>query len=518
MNLKKIILLSLLIVITMGAFGQGIVGNYLSLTPTTLPSICSQGTLRFSGQLQFCNAINQWTAFGALANTTSVSGSSGTYYPVFVGADTTTSGQAINVGSMYYTPSTNLLTANHSGAWSGNLISSLYGGTGISTAGLSGVPTVSGGNWALGTVGALYGGTGISTATSSGIPTISGGNWSIVSALSTLFGGTNNSALSVASGTVYYGNNTQIVGLPSGTAGNFLKSNGAAAPSWATPNLSLTSPTYQSFLQSAYYSMTMVSGTWAANQIYSNSGSQYTTVYPSTVSGTRLVAYLSSGIGGPQVSGILTYVAGTYSGNLTYSAFNTSGTYFPTSPAILYAKIKMAGGGGGGGAGNNYSAYGTSGTASMFGSGMLITYGGNQGGPSAGTYALGGGATLGSGPVGLAIAGGAGAPSQNASSTSGGEGGANPLGGAGGGGGYNTWGGSGVLNTGAGGGGGGAPGGAPTGGGGGAGGFVDAIINGLSTWYPFSIGQGGSGVYAGGGAGAGGSGALGGLWIEEHYQ
>lgn len=45
-------------------------------------------------------------------------------------------------------------------------------------------------------------------------------------------GGTNNGSLAVDAGTVYYGDGSKLVGLASGASGTFLKSNGAAAPSW----------------------------------------------------------------------------------------------------------------------------------------------------------------------------------------------------------------------------------------------------------------------------------------------
>lgn len=47
-------------------------------------------------------------------------------------------------------------------------------------------------------------------------------------------GGTNNGSLSVASGTIYYGDGSKLVGLAPGTAGQLLQTNAAAAPSWVT--------------------------------------------------------------------------------------------------------------------------------------------------------------------------------------------------------------------------------------------------------------------------------------------
>jgi hypothetical protein len=61
-------------------------------------------------------------------------------------------------------------------------------------------------------------------------PTFAG--LTLTTALTIANGGTNNGSLSVAAGTVYYGDGSKLVGLPPGTSGQFLKSNGAAAPSW----------------------------------------------------------------------------------------------------------------------------------------------------------------------------------------------------------------------------------------------------------------------------------------------
>jgi hypothetical protein len=46
-------------------------------------------------------------------------------------------------------------------------------------------------------------------------------------------GGTNNGSLSVTSGSVYYGDGSKLVALAPGTSGQFLQSQGSAAPQWA---------------------------------------------------------------------------------------------------------------------------------------------------------------------------------------------------------------------------------------------------------------------------------------------
>lgn len=111
---------------------------------------------------------------------------------------------------------------------------------------------------------------------------------------------------------------------------------------------SLVAPTLQIFNQTNYYTFTVSSATTTAGQVYSNNSSQFTVVYAIN-SGTTLVAYRSSGTNAPSASGTLTYVSGTDTGNITYSAFGAYGTYFPTSSSVLAIEVEMCGGGGSGG-------------------------------------------------------------------------------------------------------------------------------------------------------------------------
>lgn len=217
---------------------------------------------------------------------------------------------------------------------------------------------------------------------------------------------------------------------------------------------------------------------------------------------------------------------------LTVQKFTSgSGTYTtPSNPSPLYIKVTMVGGGGGGsGGGALVATAGVAGGNTTFGTSLLTA---NGGGVSASTpYVMGGPggtASLGSGPIGLPLAGGGGGAGGSFSTgdtggivePAGGMGGANALGGAGASG-YSTNNGSnGAANTGAGGGGGGANTvGAVTvassGGGGGAGGYISAIINSPGSSYAYSVGAGGAG-----GAGAtstGGAGGSGLINVEEYY-
>lgn len=201
-----------------------------------------------------------------------------------------------------------------------------------------------------------------------------------------------------------------------------------------------------------------------------------------------------------------------------------SGTYTaPVSPAPLYLKIKMVGGGGGGGGVDGIGVGGTGSTGgnTTFGSSFLVANGGVGGGFGTNGGA-GGTASIAGGALGIALSGGQGGGSEGDDSSprnySGGSGGTNPLGGSGSGG-FVDNGQAASANTGAGGGGGGSQFTTSHGisaAGGGASGYVEAIVNSPSATYAYSVGIAGAG-YAGSTfvGGAGGSGLI---LIEEHYQ
>lgn len=199
-----------------------------------------------------------------------------------------------------------------------------------------------------------------------------------------------------------------------------------------------------------------------------------------------------------------------------------SGTYNPPSN-VRFLRIKMVGGGGGGAGGG--TAAGTSATAggnTTFGTSLLVANGGAGALNQNGAGGAGGSASLGTGPIGMALTGASGNGGQyNASSGahfSGGTGGVSPFGGAGQAGGFSNNGGNAVSNTGSGGGGGGTNGTSLSysGSGGGAGGYVEAQINYPQASYSYAVGSGGSGG-SGTGTTTGGTGGSGVIIIEEHY-
>lgn len=191
-----------------------------------------------------------------------------------------------------------------------------------------------------------------------------------------------------------------------------------------------------------------------------------------------------------------------------------SGTYTkPTSPAPLYIRVVMVGGGGAGGSTGVAGSDGGDGGNTTFGTTLLAANGGKGGGGPAISGNLGGGGgtvSLGSGPVGIAVVGTPGMFSVAAGGESGG-GGASALGGAG------------IVNkdttnnaatnSGSGGGGGSNAG---TAGGGGAGGYVDAIITSPASTYSYAVGA--AGVKSATGNNDGGAGGAGLIVVYEFYQ
>lgn len=194
-----------------------------------------------------------------------------------------------------------------------------------------------------------------------------------------------------------------------------------------------------------------------------------------------------------------------------------SGTYTaPVSPAPLYIRVIMTGGGGGAGGGGvgSGAGNGSTGTDSTFGTSLLLATGGVN--SVGGTGGDPGTASLGTGPVGVALSGGSGGSGLLPTGASGGS---NPLGGGAGGRAATVPGRVAAANTGAGGGGGGATafGQFNSGGGGGSSGYVNAIIYTPSATYPYSVGTGGAGGSGAAGGGNGGAGADGIIIVEEYY-
>lgn len=315
---------------------------------------------------------------------------------------------------------------------------------------------------------------------------------------------------------------------------NTIKGNntgGAATPSDLTvPQLAamLTNPTIQKFTSTGStvgWIFTVTAANATAGATYTNNGNTYTVVN-TIAGGTLLWATQASA---PQASGTLTKSAGTGDATITFSAAQAYATY-TTASNVKYIRVVMVGaGGGGGGSGSTSGTAATDGSASTFGVVLLSAGGGLKGARDADGGA-GGASSLGSGPIGIAISGGAGGGSgrqNSAASTAtpsivGGQGASSAFGGAGSGGSAGTTGAGSAGGANTGGGGGGAYASANnnifSGSGGGSGGYVDAIITSPSASYPYSVGAGGTGQAAGTGGAAGGNGGSGQVVVYEYYQ
>lgn len=299
-------------------------------------------------------------------------------------------------------------------------------------------------------------------------------------------GGTDNGTLGVTAGGVLYTDGTEFQNVGAGTTGQVLSSNGASAPSWIT-----NTPSF--------------SGLTTGGVVYATSSSAVT----SSAAGTSGQILQSNGTSAPS----WTSLSSSGTAPTIQKFLSSSGTYtLPTGPSPLYIRIVMIGAGGGGAGSGGGGTNGGAGGNTTFGTSLLVGNGGS-GGISGGstTPAAGGTASLGSGPIGLALAGAAGQSENTLVAGAGGNGASTPLSGGGAGGAVNGI--AGTANSGAGGGGGG--GGVNSGGaGGGAGGYVDAIITSPSSTYSYAVGAAGTA----GTAGTGGAGAVGGSGIVTVYE
>lgn len=275
--------------------------------------------------------------------------------------------------------------------------------------------------------------------------------------------------------------------------------------------LALAFPNTISALSPTFFKATSGSGTYfkpyrfvvtAANATvgatYTNN-SQTFTVRDTIAGGTILVM---TATGNPTSSGTLTKATGTGDSTITFSSYK--------NPVALKCMLLGAGAGGGGG-GTSGAGTGGAGGDTTFGTSLLSAGGGSS--------STGGTASLGTGPVGIAVHGGDGSGgSSNVSFPGGGFGAPSALSG-GGSGIFNGAGIAAYANSGAGGGGGGGNGTASNNGGfgGGAGAFIQAIITNILASYAWAVGAAGSAGSAGSNGSVGGAGGSGLLSIEEIY-
>lgn len=254
----------------------------------------------------------------------------------------------------------------------------------------------------------------------------------------------------------------------------------------------------------------IATGSATTGATYTNNGNTFTVV-DTVASGTQIKM---TGDGEPSVAGTLTKTGGTGDATLTF--------YSVRKP--IYYRVRLQGGGGGGaGSGTASGGNGTDGNDTTFGSSLLEGEGG-KGALFQSDHGDGGAASLGSGPVGIAVKGNPGfagdaAGAGLAAPVSGGGGGTSGFGGGGGwAGGYGSAGLDGLYGSGGGGGGANAAVAIFSGGGGGAGGWVDAFIYSPAAVYAYVVGAAGTGGASGTSGQPGGDGGEGAIEVTEYYQ
>ena len=372
-------------------------------------------------------------------------------------------------------------------------------------------------------------------------------------------------ALTVAGtsgGVPYFSSGSAWASTAAGSSGQYLKSNGASAPTWADASTVYTKTTFTATASQTTFTVnytigyvdvflngvkltvtdyTASNGTsvvlavaaalndivetlswtiWSVTNTAIGAGTGTSlALNGATLGSNALAATGTANISGNLTAGSVTFGSTTLVATAPTVQSLTSGTTYTTPAGVKYIKILMIGGGGGGcgvSSGVGYLTGGTGGDSSF----NSITAKGGTGGSNT---AEGAGGTGGTGSTNVTLRRAGAAGGQGASSSvavySGGGGGVSPFGGAGTGGRPNGGnGGSAVANTGSGGGGSGGQGAGSIIGqaGGGAGEYVQMIISAPSATYTYAIGASGAG-----GAGAtytGGAGGAGFIEVTEYYN
>lgn len=181
-------------------------------------------------------------------------------------------------------------------------------------------------------------------------------------------GGTNNASLAVTAGGVIYTDGSKMVNVGAGSSGQFLRSNGAGAPTWQTPT----------------------GGGFTNIQIYTSGSGSWT--IPSGITTCKITVVGGGGGGGGTISSFYASGGGGGAGGAAIRYY----TSITPGNTINYT---VGGGGGGGGTGGSGSA--SAGGASSVSSGtQTITTISATGGSGGGNYSgsrLGGAGGVGSG-------------------------------------------------------------------------------------------------------------------------
>jgi hypothetical protein len=284
----------------MGGFAHTGVANASVRTQYASAGQVQDGALMYLGSVSGTDTITASAALGMTAYTVGQ-----TFRFVSAGANTTTS-VTININGI----GAKNITKNGTTALavsdipSGAALQIVYDGTQFQLTGIISTAATSVTTFSAGTTGFTP-----STATS-GAVTLAG-------TLAIANGGTNNASLAVTAGGTLYTDGTKLVNVGAGTSGQFLKSNGASAPTWAAASASGALLNIQYFTTAGTATYTPTSGTnFVVVEVIGGGGGGG----GSTNSGT---AASGGGAGGYARKKILTAFSGV---TVTVGAGGTGGT------------------------------------------------------------------------------------------------------------------------------------------------------------------------------------------------
>jgi hypothetical protein len=222
-------------------------------------------------------------------------------------------------------------------------------------------------------------------------------------------GGTNNASLAVTAGGTIYSDGSKLVNVGAGTTGQFLKSNGSSAPTWAANNAGFTAATVQKFTSGSgnyttpsgvlYIIVKMVGGGGGGGGGGTNGTGGAGTAGNDSTFGTSLLTAAGGGGGAtghsqgtaggsPTVSSPAIDIDSTIGGTGGGSAYGAAASSYPVGG---YGGMGYYGGGGSNDSTNDPKAGVTNsggGGGGGYGGSGAAAYGGGGGGSGAWVHAI----------------------------------------------------------------------------------------------------------------------------------